>query len=75
VNIQETAAWQRYIEETGDIGTAWQDVPAYLQKHFLKQVCPKCGGETGVQHYGPEHYTGETYVQYCIECNWRGEPE
>lgn len=40
------------------------------------EVCPACGGELGTQFFKAEECVhGDTYVEYCIECDWRGDPE
>ena len=38
--------------------------------------CPKCGGEIHHAHYMPDETSAgcETYVSYCEDCDWQGEP-
>lgn len=41
-----------------------------------EEVCPQCGGETGVQKWtAAECVHGDTSVRYCIECDWKADPE
>lgn len=38
-------------------------------------ICPKCGGETAVQHQGGDDSARpEAFIRYCLECEWT-DPE
>lgn len=55
-------------KEGETVTASYEEVPA--------DACPECGGETGVQKWtAADCVHGDTSIRYCIECDWRGEPE